>query len=41
MDPAIDVKDETYKPRNEDDDFNHKLCTQPKLFSFNALKDCD
>lgn len=39
MDPAIDVKDETYKPRNEDDDFNHKLCTQ--LFSFNALKDCD
>ncbi|GME61773.1 putative amidase [Neofusicoccum parvum] len=25
VDPAIDVKDETYQPRNEHDDFNHKL----------------
>ncbi|KAH7048395.1 amidase signature domain-containing protein [Macrophomina phaseolina] len=25
VDPAIDVKDESYKPRNDQDDFNHKL----------------
>ncbi|KAK7708812.1 hypothetical protein SLS57_008873 [Botryosphaeria dothidea] len=31
VDPAIDVKDETYKPRNEDDDFNHKLY-EPEIY---------
>ncbi|OJD36773.1 glutamyl-trna amidotransferase subunit [Diplodia corticola] len=31
VDPAIDVKDETYKPRNDQDDFNHKLY-EPELY---------
>ena len=26
VDPVVDVVDETYKPMNEKDDFNHKLC---------------
>ncbi|KAL1614147.1 hypothetical protein SLS54_010003 [Diplodia seriata] len=31
VDPAIDVKDETYQPRNDQDDFNHKLY-EPELY---------
>lgn len=26
VDPALDVRDESYTPRNEQDHFNHGLC---------------
>ncbi|KAK7618263.1 amidase signature domain-containing protein [Phyllosticta citricarpa] len=31
VDPAVDVKDEAYKPRNEQDEFNHKLY-EPEVY---------
>ena len=29
VDPAVDVREEGYKPMNEKDDFNYNLCKQP------------
>ena len=30
VDPALDVRDEGYAPRNGQDNFNHSLCESPK-----------
>ncbi|KAK2804025.1 hypothetical protein FQN51_002554 [Onygenales sp. PD_10] len=33
VDPAVDVRDESYKPRNEKDSFNYELYTGPERYA--------
>ena len=34
VDTTVDVKDEAYQPRNDQDAFNHQLCMLSKLLIF-------